>query len=98
MKIVSFNANSIRMRLHQLEAIIEAHQPEVIGIQETKASDPDFPVEAIEALGYHATFHGQKTHYGVATLTKAKPVTIQKGFSGEMFFFIFRWVGVGKAF
>ncbi len=83
MKVISFNANSIRMRLHQLEAIIERHQPEVIGVQETKATDEDFPVEAIEKLGYHCTFHGQKTHYGVATLTRAKPLSVQKGFDED---------------
>ncbi|WP_281646308.1 exodeoxyribonuclease III [Parendozoicomonas sp. Alg238-R29] len=83
MKIISFNANSIRMRLPQLEAMIEKHQPDVIGIQETKVTDTDFPVQAIEELGYHATFHGQKTHYGVATLTKEKPISIQKGFENE---------------
>ncbi|MTI14396.1 exodeoxyribonuclease III [Sansalvadorimonas verongulae] len=83
MKIISFNANSIRMRIHQLEALIQTYQPDVIGIQETKVSDPDFPVQEIEALGYHATFHGQKTHYGVATLTREKPVAVQKGFEDE---------------
>ncbi|HBA34602.1 MAG TPA: exodeoxyribonuclease III, partial [Gammaproteobacteria bacterium] len=31
MKIVSFNINSIRARLHQLESLISIHQPDVIG-------------------------------------------------------------------
>ncbi len=83
MKIVSFNANSIRTRLHQIEAIIKVHNPEVIAIQETKVFDPDFPVEAVEKLGYHASYYGQKTHYGVATLTKTKPLAVRKGFAGE---------------
>ncbi|CAM3527928.1 exodeoxyribonuclease III [Parendozoicomonas haliclonae] len=83
MRIVSFNANSIRTRLHQIEAIIARHDPDVIAIQETKVSDEEFPVEAITALGYHVSFHGQKTHYGVATLTKEKPLSVIKGFPGE---------------
>ena len=80
MKVVSFNANSIRIRLHQLQAIIDKHQPEIIGIQETKVSDEDFPVADIESLGYHAAFHGQKTHYGVTILTKKASSSIIKGF------------------
>jgi exodeoxyribonuclease-3 len=83
MKIVSFNTNSIRVRIHQLERLIELHAPDIIGIQETKVSDEDFPVEAIEALGYHVVFHGQKTHYGVALLSKSPPGDVVKGFPGD---------------
>ena len=50
MKLVSFNTNGIRARLHQLEALIATQQPDVIGIQETKVTDDEFPVEAIEAM------------------------------------------------
>lgn len=80
MKVISFNTNSIRTRQHQLEALIEKHQPDVIGIQETKVTDEDFPVEMITSLGYKAAFHGQKTHYGVALLYKHQPTEIIKGF------------------
>lgn len=80
MKAVSFNVNSIRQRLHQLEAVIETHQPDFIGIQETKVNDPDFPIADIEKLGYHFIFHGQKTHYGVALLSKYPFKQSIKGF------------------
>ena len=80
MKIVSFNTNSIRLRLHQLQQLIETHAPDIIGIQETKVTDDDFPVDAIKELGYHAEFHGQKTHYGVAMLSRQAPTAVQKGF------------------
>ena len=60
MKIITFNVNGIRARLHQLEALIQKHDPEVIGLQEIKVADEDFPVEAIEQLGYHIEFFGQK--------------------------------------
>lgn len=83
MKVISFNTNSIRMREHQLKALIDTHSPDVIGIQETKAQDIDFPVEMIEALGYQCAFHGQKTHYGVALLYKHKPTEIIKGFPDD---------------
>ena len=80
MRLVSFNCNSIRVRLHQLEAVIKTHQPEVIGLQETKVTDAEFPIEEIQALGYHAEFLGQKTHYGVALLSRQKPILVDKGF------------------
>ncbi|WP_178861830.1 exodeoxyribonuclease III [Thiomicrorhabdus cannonii] len=70
MKIVSFNVNSVRLRLHQLQALIEQISPDIIGLQETKVQDHEFPLAEIDALGYHAEFMGQKTHYGVALLYK----------------------------
>ncbi len=83
MKIVSFNVNGLRSRLHQLESVIEKHQPEIIGLQETKVQDADFPEAAIRDLGYHVAFHGQKTHYGVALLSRQAPETVQLGFPGD---------------
>lgn len=68
MKIVSFNTNSVRLRLHQLQALTDQIAPDIIGLQETKVQDHEFPLEAIETMGYQAIFMGQKTHYGVALL------------------------------
>lgn len=83
MKYISFNINGLRARLHQLQAIIDKHQPDVIGLQEIKVHDDAFPLEAVEAMGYHVNFHGQKAHYGVAMLTKQAPVRVQKGFATD---------------
>jgi exodeoxyribonuclease-3 len=80
MMFVSFNVNSIRTRMHQLEAVINELNPDVIGLQETKVTDDDFPAEAIRALGYHVHFHGQKTHYGVALLSREAPKHVIKGY------------------
>ena len=66
MKIVSFNINSIRARPHQLIHLRDTIDPDVIGIQETKVNDPEFPIDEIKEIGYHAEFWGQKGHYGVA--------------------------------
>lgn len=80
MKVISFNINGIRARLHQLQALIEKHQPDVIGLQETKVHDDQFPLADVEALGYHVVFHGQKGHYGVALLSKQPLENPQFGF------------------
>ncbi len=83
MKIISFNVNSIRSRLHQLSAVIDKHQPDIIALQETKVQDVDFPQGAIQELGYHALWFGQKTHYGVALLSRKEPVKMQYGFDSD---------------
>jgi exodeoxyribonuclease III len=80
MKIMSFNVNGIRARLQQLEAVLRTHNPDVIGLQETKVDDSLFPLEFIESLGYRAVFHGQKGHYGVALLYRGELVASSKGF------------------
>ncbi len=78
MKIVSFNINSIRARTHQLIHLRDTFDPDIIGIQETKVDDPEFPIEEIKKIGYHPEFWGQKGHYGVAILSKNKPLDVQK--------------------
>ena len=83
MKAVSFNVNSIRMRMHQLQAVIDTHNPDFIGLQETKVNNPDFPLAEIEKVGYHFEFHGQKTHYGVALLSKYPFKEVIKGFPSD---------------
>lgn len=80
MKVISFNINGLRARLHQLQALIDQHQPDVIGLQEIKVHDDAFPISAIEAMGYQVYFHGQKAHYGVALLCKKTPISVTKGF------------------
>jgi len=70
MKITSWNVNSLKIRLEQVVEWMEANGPDVLGLQETKLTDDKFPVEAIEAAGYHAAFSGQPTYNGVALLSK----------------------------
>lgn len=83
MRIVSFNVNGIRARPHQLEALRDTYDPDIIGLQEIKVQDQDFPVEMVEDLGYHVEFHGQKGHYGVAILSKQAPKEIFKNFPDD---------------
>ncbi len=70
-KIASWNVNSLRVRLPQVLDWIAAHQPDLLGLQETKLTDENFPVEAIRAAGYQVVYSGQKTYNGVAILSKA---------------------------
>ncbi len=83
MKIVSFNINSIRARPHQLIHLRDTINPDVIGLQETKVNDPEFPIDEVIKIGYHPEFWGQKGHYGVAFLSKQKPENVLKGFTED---------------
>jgi exodeoxyribonuclease-3 len=79
MKFVSFNVNGIRVRLHQIEALLQQHAPDVIGLQEIKVEDEQFPLQELQAMGLHAEYFGQKGHYGVALLSRQKPLRVHKG-------------------
>ena len=70
MKIVSWNVNSLKVRLPQLLDWLAAKQPDVVCLQETKLEDPNFPQAEIEAAGYQVVFAGQKTYNGVALLSR----------------------------
>lgn len=71
MKIATWNVNSLRVRLPHVLQWLEAAQPDVLAIQETKTVDEQFPQEEILAAGYNAVFSGQKTYNGVAILSKS---------------------------
>ena len=70
MRCATWNVNSLRVRLPQLLEWLEAAQPDLLGLQETKTQDEDFPRIDIEAAGYQAIFSGQKTYNGVAILSR----------------------------
>jgi len=84
MRLISFNINGIRARFHQLDELKKL-SPDVVGLQEIKVDDSQFPMETINELGYWAEHHGQKGHYGVANLTcNIKPSQVYKGFPTDV--------------
>ena len=83
MKIVSFNINGIRARIHQLEALKQYLDPDIIGLQEVKVADEQFPYEDLEFLNYRFDTHGQKGHYGVALASKPEPLKILRGYATD---------------
>ena len=83
MKVVSFNVNGIRARFHQLEALVNSQNPDIICFQETKVHNDDFPFDALKDLGYEIIINGQKGHYGVATFYKGELVSSSLGFKND---------------
>src|SRR6476646_8458816 len=76
MKLVTWNVNSIRVRLPHVLDWLSQHQPDVLCLQETKTTDAEFPFEPLRAAGYHVVHSGQKAYNGVATLTRVPPTEV----------------------
>lgn len=66
MKIATYNINGVSARLPVLLRWLEETAPDVACLQELKAPTEKFPVLAINAAGYEAVWHGQKSWNGVA--------------------------------
>jgi exodeoxyribonuclease-3 len=82
MKIATWNVNSLKVRLPHLLDWMEAEQPDVVCLQETKLTDDSFPVEELAQAGYRAAFSGQKTYNGVAVLSRTEAADAVLGIPG----------------
>ncbi|RYD77745.1 MAG: exodeoxyribonuclease III [Sphingobacteriales bacterium] len=84
MKIATYNVNGVNGRLPVLLRWLEECKPDVVCLQELKAPDEKFPVEAINNAGYNAIWHGQKSWNGVAILAKGKEIKeLRRGLPGD---------------
>jgi exodeoxyribonuclease-3 len=84
MRIATFNINGIGARLPALLEWLEEKQPDVACLQELKSPHEKFPEEAINAAGYQAVWHGQKSWNGVAILSRGnKPQEVGRGLAGD---------------
>ncbi len=71
MRIATWNVNSIRQRVEHIARFVEARQPDVLCLQETKVIDELFPADALTGLGFkHLEIHGQKSYNGVAIASR----------------------------
>ena len=69
--LASWNINSVRIRLPLIKQFLDAENPDILCLQETKTEDGTFPHDAIRDLGFaHVLFAGQKSYNGVAILSK----------------------------
>ena len=77
LRLVTWNINSVRLRIGLVEKLVAAARPDVLCLQETKCPDEAFPGAALKAMGFaHQAFHGMKSYNGVAILSRvplAKP-------------------------
>ena len=84
MKIATFNINNVNRRLPNLLGWLREATPDVVCLQELKATDTEFPANAIRSAGYGAVWRGQKTWNGVAILARGTdPVLTRRGLPGD---------------
>ena len=75
MRIATWNVNGLRARLDFVMHWLREREPDLVGFQELKLADEQFPHAELESAGYQAVTHGQKSWNGVAILSR-KPVEV----------------------
>jgi exodeoxyribonuclease-3 len=84
MKVATFNINNVNRRLPNLLTWLRGAKPDVVCLQELKATDREFPAEAIGRAGYGAVWRGQKSWNGVAILARnSDPVVTRDTLPGD---------------
>jgi exodeoxyribonuclease-3 len=84
MKIATFNVNGISSRLNSLLEWLEKDAPDIVCLQELKATDFAFPAAALRQAGYGAIWQGQRSWNGVAILAKGDaPLEVRRGLPGN---------------
>lgn len=82
LKIVSWNVNSVKMRLTAVLDFLQRYNPDVLLLQEIKCETVKFPELELQGLGYNTAIYGQKTFNGVAILSKSPIEDIKIGLPG----------------
>jgi len=84
MKIATYNVNGVNGRLPVLLRWLDMAAPDIVCLQELKASDDRFPVRELEKAGYAAIWHGQKSWNGVAILARGTSIhETRRGLPGD---------------
>ena len=83
MRIATWNVNGLRARMGVVVHWLKSRAPDVVGLQELKLRDDEFPHEELEALGYRAVVHGEKGWNGVAVLSRAPAESEARGLPGR---------------
>jgi len=69
-RVATFNINNINKRLDDLLVWLAKAKPDVVNLQELKAEQETFPVNALRTLGYDAVWQGERSWNGVAILAR----------------------------
>lgn len=84
MRIATYNVNGVNGRLPVLLRWLKQTRPDIVCLQELKAPQEKFPESAINAAGYKAIWHGQKSWNGVAILARGStPIERVRALPGD---------------
>jgi exodeoxyribonuclease-3 len=71
MRIVTWNINSIRLRMQLIKDFVDQFKPDILAVQETKVDDIKFPLGDCFSLGFeYVRFSGEPSYNGVAILSR----------------------------
>ncbi len=83
-KLCSWNVNSVRLRAPQIARFAAQEGPDIIGLQEIKCLEEQFPYAEFKDMGYeHIEISGQKGMHGVATVSKFPLMRMDTDFCPE---------------
>lgn len=82
MQLATWNLNSLRVRLPHLLDWLSQQPDSIVGLQELKMADSEFPFEALREAGWQAVTNGQKTYNGVALLARRPLEDVQRDIPG----------------
>jgi len=69
--VVTWNINSVCLRIALVVRFLKQYQPDVLMLQEIKCTNDQFPAKAFTRAGYpHHAVHGQKGYHGVAIVSR----------------------------
>jgi exodeoxyribonuclease-3 len=91
-KLVTWNVNSLKVRMPRVLEFLELHAPDLVFLQETKAEPAAFPALELEAAGYHSVHHSAGRWAGVALLARAELADVTVGLPGEPVVDEARWI------
>ena len=83
MRIATWNVNGLRARIDFIVHWLKNREPDVVGMQELKVTDDEFPHEPFNDLGYTVVTHGQKGWNGVAIASRLPIEVTDRGLPGE---------------
>ncbi len=83
MRIATWNINGLRARIDFVAHWLDERKPDLVGLQELKLTDEQFPHDIFEAHGYRAVVHGQKAWNGVAVLARGDAALREAGLPGQ---------------
>jgi exodeoxyribonuclease-3 len=84
LKLATFNVNNVNRRLPHLLDWLDQANPDVVCLQELKASEADFPERTLSDIGYRAVWQGQRSWNGVAILARGvDPIVTRRALPGD---------------
>jgi exodeoxyribonuclease-3 len=91
-KLVTWNVNSLNVRMPRVLELLAQHEPDAVLLQETKTEPDAFPVDELRAAGYHAAHHSAGRWAGVAVLAREPLSDVCAGLAGEPAVDEARWI------